>query len=230
MLKQPNRLFVVSPHLDDAVFSCGTLLASHPASVVCTVLAGAPEVPQRKQWDVDSGFADSCAALTARLREDDHALALLAADPVRLPFLDAQYGAPRSMTRVAAALAGEVQQRPDFMLLVPLGLWHPDHIFVSSACCEMLRMLKRCECIFYEDALYRTLPGVARQRRELLASLGFSLAAPSSENPSQTAVRGAAAVKRRSARAYRSQLRAFADPYPNDLAEPERYWQWSSHE
>jgi LmbE family N-acetylglucosaminyl deacetylase len=219
MLKKPNRLFVVSPHLDDAVFSCGMLLASHPASVVCTVLAGAPEVPQRKQWDVDSGFADSCAAL-----------ALLAADPVRLPFLDSQYGAPRSMTRVAAALAGEVQQHPDFMLLVPLGLWHPDHIFVSSACCEMLRMLKRCECIFYEDALYRTLPGVARQRRELLASRGFSLAAPSSENPSQTAAPGAAAFKRRSARAYRSQLRAFADPYPNDLAEPERYWQWSSHE
>lgn len=225
MTTKPQGLFVVSPHLDDAVFSCGMLLASHPSSVVCTVLAGTPEVPQRRQWDIDSGFADSSVALSARLREDDQALASLAAAAVRLPFLDGQYGEPPPVSRVAAALAEEVRRRPSLLLLVPMGLWHSDHVLVSDACCEMLSMLKRFQCLVYEDALYRTIPGAARQRRDALAERGFCLSPPANRNLEPLRKTGAAAAKRRGVCAYRSQLRALADPYPNDLAEPERYWQ-----
>jgi LmbE family N-acetylglucosaminyl deacetylase len=35
-----QRLLVVSPHCDDAVLSCGSLLETHPGSAVVTVFAG----------------------------------------------------------------------------------------------------------------------------------------------------------------------------------------------
>jgi len=48
---------VISPHLDDAVFACGELLAARPGSVVITVLAGRPprDLPLTP-WDAASGF------------------------------------------------------------------------------------------------------------------------------------------------------------------------------
>ena len=42
MLTLEGRLLVISPHLDDAVFACGRLIASHPSCVVVTVFAGLP--------------------------------------------------------------------------------------------------------------------------------------------------------------------------------------------
>jgi len=35
MSETSPRLFIVSPHFDDAVFSCGALLAAHPDAAVC---------------------------------------------------------------------------------------------------------------------------------------------------------------------------------------------------
>ncbi len=221
----PNPIFIVSPHLDDAVFSCALMLAGHPESVVCTVLAGTPEAPLRRRWDLDSGFADSSAALRARLREDDEALRLLAASPLRLPFLDGQYGDPPPVSRIAAALADELKRHPGLPLLIPMGLWHSDHVVISDACCEMLGLLERAECLIYEDALYRTIPGAIQQRRNQLASRGFDLTPFASGDLEPLRRAGAEAIKRRSVCAYRSQLRALGDPYPDDLAEPERYWQ-----
>lgn len=222
---QPPRFFIVSPHLDDAVFSCAMLLAGHPASVVCTVLAGTPEIPQRRPWDIDAGFADSSAALGARWREDEEALAWLAAHAVRLPFLDGQNGAPPSVSSVATALACEVHRRPELQLLIPMGLWHSDHVLVSDACCEMLRLLQTSTCLVYEEALYRTIPEAVAQRRSALAERGFCLSPVVARDLEPRCSRAAAATKRRSVRAYRSQLRALDDPYPIDIDRPERYWQ-----
>lgn len=97
-------LFVVSPHLDDAVFSCGVLLASHPGSLVCTVFCGAPAPPQRTAWDASAGHRDSSAALCARIGEDEQALALVRARAVRLSFLDSQYGSTPTVDELARAL------------------------------------------------------------------------------------------------------------------------------
>ncbi|RQN34014.1 PIG-L family deacetylase [Paraburkholderia tropica] len=61
-----GSLFVVSPHLDDAVFGCATLLAAQPGATVCTVFAGTPRAPQIQPWDEAAGFSDSSEAMRAR--------------------------------------------------------------------------------------------------------------------------------------------------------------------
>lgn len=44
-----DRLLVVSPHLDDAVLSCGCWLASRPGAAVVTVFAGRPVCDGRRK-------------------------------------------------------------------------------------------------------------------------------------------------------------------------------------
>jgi len=45
----PTRWLVISPHLDDAVFSCRQLLAQAPGSVVVTVFAGIPWILRERR-------------------------------------------------------------------------------------------------------------------------------------------------------------------------------------
>src|SRR4051794_5566646 len=99
-------LAVVSPHLDDAVFSCAGLIAAHPGTTVVTVFGGVPaDAAQRvTDWDRDCGFANAAEAMAARRREDVEALALLGARPQVLDFCDSQYGATPTCRAVADAL------------------------------------------------------------------------------------------------------------------------------
>jgi len=244
MQKQPpdgrgGALFVVSPHLDDAVFGCGMLLATHPGSTVCTVFAGRPTPPMQTDWDRAAGFKDSDEALPARLREDDRALAIVGAHAIRLPFLDSQYvaGAPsRAPTReaVAAALLRAWRAAPRTkagsapILVVPLGLYHSDHLIVASACRTLLREGAAPHAVAYADALYRRIAGTIDAARNVLLTEGFAL------KPFDDTLAGsigpignarAASAKWRAVRAYRTQLSALGDAHPNDLLEPERYWQ-----
>ena len=89
MTHAPTRWLVISPHLDDAVFSCGRLLAAAPGSIVVTVFAGIPprDTPA-PPWDRRAGFDRADEAMHARRDEDRRALARLDARPVWLDFLD----------------------------------------------------------------------------------------------------------------------------------------------
>ena len=62
-----GRVLIVSPHLDDAAFSCAALLDRPRPADVLTVFAGTPDPPRRTSWDKRTGFDDSDAAMTARL-------------------------------------------------------------------------------------------------------------------------------------------------------------------
>ena len=220
-------LFVVSPHLDDAVFSCGMLLARHPASFVCTVFCGKPVPPQRTEWDRSAGHRDSDEALRARIAEDEQALALLGARAIRLPFLDSQYGATPAIADLAAALGDAWRAAGSCRLVAPLGLYHSDHVLVADACRALVRGQRIARAILYEDALYRTIRGAARGRYDTLRDEGYvwsplnaqALAAPLASLRAPNA----ANAKWRAAHRYRSQLRALGDAHPNDLVEPERY-------
>ena len=66
-------VLVISPHFDDAIFSCGALLAAHHGSRTVTVFGGAPETPVSTTWDQEAGFADSNQAVAARRLEDAQA-------------------------------------------------------------------------------------------------------------------------------------------------------------
>ncbi len=67
---------IVSPHLDDAVMSCGELIASS-RSMVVTVFAGEPPEAAHTEWDARCGLQNSSAAIRTRRAEDREAVARL---------------------------------------------------------------------------------------------------------------------------------------------------------
>src|SRR4051812_2661178 len=99
-------MIAISPHLDDAVLSCGGLLAARPGSVVITVFAGMPrDGSQQTDWDRRCGFANAAQAVAVRREEDRLALAALQATPHWLHFVDSQYGESPAASDVSMALA-----------------------------------------------------------------------------------------------------------------------------
>jgi LmbE family N-acetylglucosaminyl deacetylase len=89
MLSSLGRTVIVSPHLDDAVFGCGSLIAAHPGATVVTVFAGVPpHGAAASDWDHRRcGFASATRAVTRRREEDRVALSLLEARPAWRDFL-----------------------------------------------------------------------------------------------------------------------------------------------
>jgi len=212
-------MLVISPHLDDAVLSCGRLLAAHPGSTVLTVFAGAPpEARQLTEWDRRCGFAGAGEAIAARRREDEAALALLGATPHWLDFCDGQYHCTPNFDELITALeAAMLDLLPD-VVLYPLGLDHPDHVLVHDACAAALRALTGALAFAYEDVPYRARRGQLQQRLSALASGGLCA------TPARLHADGADALKVQAVRAYASQLAGF-DPHElEDAALPERYW------
>jgi LmbE family N-acetylglucosaminyl deacetylase len=225
MSETSPRLFIVSPHFDDAVFSCGALLATHPDAAVCTVFAAPPEHEMHTEWDANSGFASAHEAVHARTIEDDNALAVFDAIPVRLPFRDGQYRDSPSISKLAAALEEIIYGSTANTLLMPLGLFHSDHELVFDACCEILPRLSHLAWFGYEDAIHRRVPGVVEKRLASLAQRGI-VATPARPDGLHTIdVERQALAKREAVNAYVSQLQAFGPHGCDDVFEPERYWQ-----
>lgn len=127
-------LLVVSPHLDDAVLSCGRLLAANPGSVVVTVLAGRPSDGRFVDWDRLGGFHPGDDVIGRRRREDRRALRLLRARPVWLELLDDAYrDEPLDPAEVRRAVGEVVESLDPALVVLPLGICHPDHVAVADA-------------------------------------------------------------------------------------------------
>lgn len=218
-----SSLTIVSPHLDDAVFSCGTLLERTPGATVVTVFAGTPRDAPLTDWDRQCGFASAQAAMQARRTEDAKALAMLGASPVWLDLLDAQYGGAYRPEDIERHLAPCLDRRRGGMVAVPLGLFHSDHQVVHEACLRLHAGHPELEWLCYEDALYRRLPGLLQDRLASLLRSGWRLTpviAPTS----------ASGAKARAVRAYASQLRAFGEGGYEDTDLPERLWRLERHD
>ena len=223
----PTRWLVISPHLDDAVFSCGQLLAQAPGSVVVTVFAGIPaRGSDAPPWDRRAGFHTADEAVRSRRDEDRRALAMLGAQPVCLDFLDDQYGTRAASTAIAARLADTIDAHPGFGVLAPAGLFHRDHIQVQQAVLTLLRDNSRTGDAarvwrFYEDVPYRRINGLMAKRvidwREH-GWIGHPVGPPAG-NRTDGAAAKAAAVD-----AYASQIALFEPHMRADLREPETYW------
>lgn len=166
----PTRWLVISPHLDDAVFSCGQAIAQAPGSVVVTVFAGIPaRDTAAPPWDRRAGFRSADEAVRARRDEDRRALALLDARPVWLDFFDDQYGAPAATDEIAARLTDTLDAHPGYGVLAPAGLFHRDHLQVQQAALSVLHDLHAAGDTsrawrFYEDAPYRRIDGLMSKR------------------------------------------------------------------
>lgn len=217
-------VLVISPHFDDAVFSCGNMLAAHHGSHTVTVFGGAPAIAMSTEWDRAAGFADSNAAVATRRQEDAQAHAQLSATVHHLGFCDHQYEQTPTAADLAGALLRVVERQTAEAVFVPLGLFHSDHILVHEAVLMLAPQLPSRLWIGYEDALYRRARGLVQQRMVALAERGVT-ATPVAP---QSAADGR--QKRRAVACYASQLRAFGPGGVEDVHQPERFWLLESME
>src|SRR4051795_11911289 len=82
---------ILSPHLDDAVWSCFSLLTGADPVVVVNVCAGVPSPGDPPPWDQACGARERSEHVRRRIAEDRAALGRLGRDAVYLPVLDQQY-------------------------------------------------------------------------------------------------------------------------------------------
>ncbi|MGD0063801.1 MAG: PIG-L family deacetylase [Streptosporangiaceae bacterium] len=174
-------VLVMSPHLDDAVLSCGALLARladrHRITVATVFTAAAPRpwsLPARRQLRA-LGEADAEDFFAQRRAEDRDVLAGMGAAPVHLGFRDALFRrGPRwpayptfrfdaARGRVAACdagLAAEVSARVGEIataheagvIFAPLGVGrHVDHLITRRAARELAG---RTQIVYYSDFPY----------------------------------------------------------------------------
>jgi LmbE family N-acetylglucosaminyl deacetylase len=167
------KTVVVSPHLDDGVFSCGGLVAlrarAGTACEVLTLFAGTPEdpdvTPLARDLRIKMGSPSDPVAL--RRAEDALALAGLGAQAVHLEHLDAVYRRPgrpifapeedgldRDLSaRICEEIASRHPESSEVEIYAPLGVGnHVDHLLAHRACGLLSR--RGYVVAFYEDFPY----------------------------------------------------------------------------
>jgi len=135
-----RKALLISPHLDDAVLSAGQFMAGRPDCDVLTVFAGIPDGYEfLSDYDRDCGFTSSRDAMSIRRDEDNAACARLRAKTIHLDFLDGQYMGGRERGKdvperdsIINAIRQVIDEGDYEMILAPLGLMHPDHIFLAN--------------------------------------------------------------------------------------------------
>jgi LmbE family N-acetylglucosaminyl deacetylase len=172
----------LSPHLDDAVFSCGGRMWRQAGAggrvTVVTVFGGAPE-PEAPlspyAQELHARWGQPIEAVRQRQAEDVKALSLLGAEPIHWPYLDCIYRrAPEgdfcyvsedalwgqihtSDADIVGQLAHRMMELPlasDGRFYVPLGIGnHVDHRIVRRAAEASGRPLT-----YYEDFPYAQDP------------------------------------------------------------------------
>lgn len=216
-------MVIVSPHLDDAVFSCGHFMATHPGCTVITVFAGIPSAHMpAPDWDTHCGFRSAREAVLARREEDQEALSLLQATPIWLDFLDSQYDQPVPEGALKEALQTALQALDTALVLLPLGLFHSDHLLTHQVALQAIAAAQagsRSSTVrLYEEVPYRKDPEQVRQRLQRLRHQGLRL------SPEVVRELPPHPSKVRAARCYASQVRAMGGPLLAALEMPEVSW------
>jgi len=215
-----SPLLVLSPHYDDAVFSCGSLVAAVPGSTVVTVYTGLPKnSDMQTDWDRRCGFSSAREAMQCRADENRKALAALQAQGVELDFLDSQYAqaALHGADLLADTLMITIARIQPAAAIFPLGLFHEDHIQLSNAVFTICPHFPGIRWFAYEDIPYNKTAQRVRGRIDELADRGVVTAA--------LGLNGAGGDKSHAVEAYQSQFRGLGheDAGPI-LRHPERYW------
>lgn len=213
-------LMVVSPHYDDAVFSCGRLLAAVPGSTVVTVCTALPhEEDLLTDWDSRCGFVSAADAMRARSMENLNALAILRAKGVDLDFLDDQY---RPTPRATADLLNDtmlatIAEFQPASVFCPLGLFHADHVFVSDVLMTIGHHLPGIRWFAYADIPYRKQTQRVEQRLAGLTERGI--------HPEPMPLQAPPGRKALAVEAYRSQFLGLGEGSGAAvLQQEEEYW------
>lgn len=214
-------IMVLSPHYDDAVFSCGHLLGALPASIVVTVCTAHPENGDTlTDWDQRCGFLSAAEAMLTRGEENRQALKALGATGVELSFLDSQYlTAPRnSVDLLSDTLLSIIRERQPKSVFAPLGLFHTDHLLVSDAALMLEHRANGPQWFAYADIPYNKDAGRIERRVTQLAQRGIHC------EPCHIGLY--AQQKADAVNAYRSQFRGLGHEDGGAIMQHrEQYWQ-----
>ena len=131
---------LLSPHWDDAVLSCWSLLSSGRELNVVNVFAGVPAAGRSGLWERVAGVADSAERARVRMREDALALSGAGRTAVNLALLDAQYRASTAaLDDLDGALGAEIAGASRVYVPAAIG-GHRDHLLVRSYGLMLLRL------------------------------------------------------------------------------------------
>jgi LmbE family N-acetylglucosaminyl deacetylase len=225
MADLPGRVVVVSPHLDDAVLSCGEVIGRLDDCVVLTVFAGSPPSWEiHRLWDHDlCGFADGIDVVAARIREDDAALSSLGLAGARMSLLDEQYrgtGMEPSPEEVGQLVASRLEQLDAETVIGPLGLGHPDHRVTAAGCRHAALSRSDLQWLAYLDLPYGYEPEILGPGA-VEEALGWL--SPLVPRPIQLGHEGGSEAKIAALEHYPSQMRGLGARRSAAL-QPERYW------
>ena len=124
---------LLSPHLDDAVFSCWSVLTGGDDVRVANVFAAAPPAGFVSPWDEWCGAPDSATLMRTRTDEDRAALARAGHVASYLPLLEEQYATRRStLGEIDAAVVSVAPTASVVYAPAALGVPHPDHRLVRE--------------------------------------------------------------------------------------------------
>jgi LmbE family N-acetylglucosaminyl deacetylase len=175
-----DRVLVFSPHLDDAVMSCGGLLLAHPGAIVATVFAATPPAytDPLNEHDQACGFVPGDDTMGIRRAEDVRALAAVGAQPRWLEFCQNSH-APRAdpiaiPPGVVEAMFATVAEVKPTAIVAPLGLLHADHQACHAAALALRAGVEQVPWLWYSDVPYCYIPGVLTARFRALHRSGLA--------------------------------------------------------
>jgi LmbE family N-acetylglucosaminyl deacetylase len=175
-----DRLLVISPHLDDAVISCGALMLANPGAIVATLFAASPDeyTNPLNEHDTACGFQPGDDTMAVRRDEDVRALAAVGAEPRWLDFCQNSHAAraeplaiPPGAVEALFAILAEV--RPT-TVVAPLGLAHVDHQACHATALALRASTEPIPWLFYSDLPYAFIPRVLAARFRALHKAGIT--------------------------------------------------------
>ncbi len=226
-LDSSGRLLVISPHLDDAVFSCEALLRFARDVQVLTIFGGdAPSGAPITDWDLQCGFGAGINVMAARRIEDAQALAKLGASPLWGEELQEGYRTEEAnMDRITALIVDTIDATSPTHLLFPIGLKHHDHLLVATASGAAARARRLATSFVYAERPYAQAKGlgVVIKRRGELSARG-------AEFVTQKLPRGLRRGDQSAIRCYPTQLRGLRMSALRIGIFRERYWRIAWHD
>lgn len=171
-IKKENQLnFIISPHLDDAVFSLGGSIGTFTGYTdVVTIFAGTPNsVKKGTYWDKISSFEDSTVAVAERIKENDNAVAIYGARVINLKYLDGQYRENEDNDGLEQKIVNDIERiiKENNKQGLAINIYgpaifdqkieHPDHLIAHNVFIKMLKDMTNVSNLrffVYEDYPY----------------------------------------------------------------------------
>jgi hypothetical protein len=133
---------LLSPHLDDAILDCWSILTDPGPVRVVNVMAGEPRAGTVAHHERLAGASDSAAHVRQRVAEDREALRRAGRTPINLGFLPLSHrrGRPEpSFGKLESALEASVPRPSCVYAPAALGTVHPDHALVRAYALTLAR-------------------------------------------------------------------------------------------